>query len=133
MKKLFLTLVFALLTPVLVAAQNHGVNLTWTADTSAATCLSTSIPACVGSYLIFEGSAPGQESSTPLATVPQSTLIYVDNGTTMNAYLGTTRCYTMQFQEVVGTITVTSLSSSESCATFPSVPNIPSTPALSIH
>lgn len=134
MKKILIVLfAMALLCGGLTMAQalNHGLTLTWTASTSAATCLSTSTPACTGSYLIFEGPASGQESTTPLTTV--SGLTYTDNGATMNAYLGSTRCYQVAFQEAVGTLTLVSANSNEACFSFPTIPSAPGAPTVTAH
>jgi CRISPR/Cas system endoribonuclease Cas6 (RAMP superfamily) len=109
-------------------AENHGVTLTWTASTSAATCTSP----CVGKYLLFEGPSPGAEVMTaPLATV--SALTYTDDGVAMNTYLGTTRCYVVQFQTTTGAVVLNSASSGEACATWPSTPSTVTGVVVTIH
>ena len=85
-------------------AQNHGVTLTWAASPSAAGCTSP----CTYGYNVFEGAGSGLESTTPFNAAPVSGVAFTDNGSTMNAYLGTTRCYTVQFQEVVSGLTLSS-------------------------
>ena len=116
------------------AAENHGATLAWGASASAAACLPSSTPACAGSYNVFEGSGPGLESSTPLNSSPITVLTFTDDGSTMNAYLGTTRCYVVQFQEVVGgTLTLTSPNSNEVCLQFPPAPSAPGTATGQMH
>lgn len=120
---------FAMLVAISAWAQgtNHGITLTWNASPSAAGCTGT----CTGSYLVFEGPASGQESTTPLATVTATT--DTDNGPTMNAYLGTTRCYVVAFQEVIGGLTLTSANSNEACFSFPQTPGSASTLEITAH
>lgn len=134
MKKILASLALMLLASGLALAQtpeNHGATLTWTASLSAATCLPTSTPPCAGSYLIFEGPHTLQESTTPLATV--TGLTYTDDGANMNSYLGTTRCWVVAYQEVIGTLTLTSANSGEACFSFPPMPSAPGTPTLTAH
>ena len=120
MKRIILLLAFILLAGNLMAA-NHGVTLSWGASTSAS-CLTASPATCTAfAYQIFEGAAAGQENmTTPLTTV--SVLTFTDNGATMNAYLGTTRCYVVQAQETSGGLSVNSASSNEVCFSFPQTP-----------
>jgi hypothetical protein len=69
MQRLSIFTVCMLLVALAAAAANHGALLQWTASTSAS-CLTAAPPTCTAfSYQLFEGPAPGQESTTPLASV----------------------------------------------------------------
>lgn len=129
MKLLFL-LGALLLFPLFSSAQTpHGVTLSWVASTSASTCTSP----CTSGYNVFEGPATGQESATPINATLLTVLGYADNGPTLNAYLGTTRCYTVGFTETVGGLTLQSGPSNEACFSFPSAPAAPSGLSITAH
>jgi len=116
---------------IAAAAANHGALLQWTASPSAS-CLTATPPTCTAfSYQVFEGPAPGQESTTPLATVSGTS--YDDSGPTMNAYLGTMRCWTVQAVQTTGGLVLNSSSSGETCATFPAAPQTPGVPTITLH
>jgi hypothetical protein len=102
----------------------HSVTLSWTASTSAA-CLTATPPTCSAfGYNIFRGTAAGAESLTPLNSSPLTILTFVDPITlTSNpqAFF-----YFIEAVETTGTITVSSVPSSEVSATFPGIPASPS-------
>lgn len=133
MKRLltFAILIFFLLSARLAAAQeNHGTTLTW----GASSCSAVAPQTCSSfGYNVFEGSAPGKEGSTPINSSLVSGLSFTDDGPTMNSYLGTTRCYVVQAQEVVSGLTLSSANSPEACISFPAPPAAPATPAATIH
>jgi hypothetical protein len=131
MKKLRFVAIAILLAAAGAAAQtNHGVTIAW----GASSC-SAAAPATCSSfgYNVFEGPGPGQESTTPLNSSLISGLTFSDNGQSMNAYLGTTRCYVVQAQEVISGLTLSSASSSEVCFSFPTPPAAPGAPSGEIH
>ena len=119
--------------PITAQAALHGATLTWTASTAAATCLGTSNPPCSYGYQIFEGSSTGSETTTPLNDTLITGTSYADTEPTQNAYLGTTRCWVVQFQETIGTVTVNSSSSNEACYTWPVQPAPPGQVVIVIH
>lgn len=125
MKRIGILFAGLLLSTWLAWAQtpNHGITFSVT-DTSAATCLPAN--SCIGTFLVFEGPASGQEVMVaPFATFSASP--WLDDGPSMNAYLGTTRCYLFEYQEVIGgTMTLTSGNSTETCFSFPNNPAAPS-------
>jgi len=51
----------------------------------------------------------------------------------MNSYLGTTRCYVVQFQTTTGALVLTSPNSNEACATWGSQPATVNGLVLAIH
>ena len=51
----------------------------------------------------------------------------------MNSYLGTERCYVIEYQEVISTLTLTSANSNESCFSFPAQPAAPTGLAVTAH
>jgi hypothetical protein len=132
MKNLMLVIFAVLLAAAAAPAQtqNHGVTLTWGASACSAVA-----PATCSSfgYNVFEGPGPGQESTTPLNTALISGLTFSDNGPTLNAYLGTTRCYVIQAQEVTSGLTLSSANSNELCFSFPAPPAAPGTVTGAIH
>jgi len=137
MKSIFMAaalLLLALSALMLFAqGQNHGATLTWTASSSAAGCLPTGTPTCTGGYNVFEGPS-GNESAASLNGAPLAALTYTDNGATMNVFLGTTRCYVIQYQEVIGgTLTLNSANSNEVCFSFPALPTAPTSLGGSMH
>jgi hypothetical protein len=87
-------------------------------------------PPCAWGYNILEGSL-GNET-TKLNTSPLTVLTLTDDGAQMNSYLGTTRCYVVQFQEVVGGLTVTA-NAPETCFSFPSAPSSATTVVIMGH
>jgi hypothetical protein len=103
------------------AAQN-GLNYTWNASTSAATCLATATPACVGGYNIYIGTAPGAESTIPANTALLTTTAYSYSAANL---LGTTVCAVVRFQETIGALVLTSPNSNEVCFSFPNAPAAP--------
>lgn len=120
-----------LLLALAAAAENHGALVQWTASPSAS-CLTATPPTCTAfGYQVFEGPAPGQESTTPLASVSGTS--YDDSGPTMNAYLGTTRCWTVQAVKTAGGLVLNSASSGETCYTFPTAPDSPGMPTVTLH
>src|SRR5690349_10557811 len=112
MKTLIRSVLLLLLTSTPLFA-NHGVTLTWTASTSQASCVSP----CTYTYLIYEGPASGQESTSTL--ISTSGLTATDDGPTIDAYSGTTRCYIVKFQESLNGTVTTSGPSNEACFSFP--------------
>ncbi len=125
MKRFLILLLF--LFPVSLFAENHGLTLTWTASPSASSCTGT----CIPSYNILEGSSAGNESTTVFANT--TSLTYTDDGPLMNSYLGTTRCYVIQFQEIVSGLTLNSANSNEVCFSFPAIPAAPSSLSVIAH
>jgi hypothetical protein len=110
--------------------QNHGVTVTWVASACSAAAPGT----CSSfGYNVFEGPASGQESTAPFNASLISGLTFTDNGATMNAYLGTTRCYVIQAQEITSGLTLSSANSPEVCFSFPNQPSAPGTAAISPH
>jgi len=130
-KNLILILLISMITIVgwLIAAapENHGVTLSWTATTT--TCTSP----CVGGYNVFEGPSTGQESTTPLNSSLVTGTSYTDDGSTMNSFLGTTRCYVLQYQETINSLVLTSVNSNEICFSFPSQPAPPTSVSGTLH
>lgn len=98
-----------------VFAQNHGVNLSWTASTSQAGCVSP----CTFMYLVYEGPSAGQEGTNPI--VSTLTTSAQDSGNTLNAFSGTTRCYYVKYRQVSGGVVTDSPNSNEDCAIIPPV------------
>lgn len=129
LKRLLLSVFFILPLQLCAQTENHGANISWTAPTVAASCTATSTPSCSFSYTVLEG-ATGAETNVLKSGI--TTVSYTDDGPTLNAYLGTTRCYVIQFIEITGAITETS-NSKESCATWPASPDSPGAPAIIIH
>lgn len=146
MKKILAIIVLAvcglLAAPMSSAAQakNHGITILGISDASAASCTAATVAAngytCVATYLVFEGASSANENmTTPFGTFTAAP--WDDNGPTMNSYLGTTRCYVFQFQEVLtysggSTLTIGSANSTEYCFSFPSAPAAPTTSASQI-
>jgi hypothetical protein len=129
------TFIFAFFLAISMGAAqtNHGVTLNWTVSTSAS-CLTATPPTCASfGYNVFEGSGPGLESTTPLNSSLVTTLTFADNGPTMNAYLGQTRCYVVQAVEVASGLTLNSANSNEVCFSFPQAPAGPGSLNGSIH
>lgn len=130
MKRLAVGLLLVLLSSAMGAQpQNHGVTLTWSDSSAQAGCVSP----CTYGYNLYEGAGPGLESASPMNPALITTSTYMDNGSAMNAYLGTTRCYTVQFQETSGGLVLTSPMSSEACFSFPAAPAAPSSFGGVIH
>lgn len=98
----------------------HGANLSWTASTSASTCLSTSTPACTLTYNVFVGSTSGGESATAFNTAPITGTTYdfaiTPTGSIQNFY------FVVQAVETIGTVTLTSANSNEVSVSFPALP-----------
>lgn len=115
--------------PLAAHAENHGATLAWTASLSAAACTGT---CSVVGYDVLEGPAAGQESSTPLNAAPLSVLTYTDDGATLNAYLGTTRCWQIRYTEVIGGLSLSAVSN-ETCFSFPAAPSAPGAPTVTVH
>jgi hypothetical protein len=113
-------------TKLFAQISGHSVTLSWTASTSAG-CLTATPPTCSAfGYNIFRGTAPGAESLTPLNSSPVTVLTFVDPITlTSNpqAFF-----YFVEAVETTGTITVSSVPSSEVSATFPGIPAAPTAP-----
>jgi hypothetical protein len=107
----------------------HCVTLTWTAPPEAATCLATSTPPCALGYNVLRGTTPGGESATPLNGAPITTTSYTDVTVTLGAS-PITYYYVVQAVEAVGTVIVTSPSSSEASASFPGIPLPPPSPPV---
>ena len=115
-------------------AENHGLTITATASVSATTCKSTNTIPCTGTYNLYEGPTPAAELSTPINTTALANPNFTDDGPTMNAYLGTTRCYTWTFVEsLAGGLILESVPSTEACFSFPNPPAPPTLPALAAH
>ena len=127
--KFALALLLLCLPLQLLAAGNHGVTLTWTAPPAQAACVSP----CTYHYDLFEGPSAGNESSASFNLLPITALTYTDDGPTLNAYLGTTRCYYVVFTEVSGGLTLVGPQSNEVCVTFPSAPGAPTALTATFH
>lgn len=108
------------------AQENHGATLTWGASPTQTSCVSP----CTWSYNVLEGTA-GNET-TKLNTSPLTVLTLTDDGPNMNSYLGQTRCYVVQFQEVLGGLTLTA-NAPETCVAFPSSPSSATTIVITVH
>jgi hypothetical protein len=133
MKRLLVVLILLCASTLAAAQQNHGITVTAISDTSAAACTSATIAAngytCTFIYQAFEGASPGNEiMAAPFGSFAAAP--WSDNGPAMNSYLGTTRCYVFQFQEVLtypsGPLTLNSGNSAEWCFSFPAPPSAPS-------
>jgi hypothetical protein len=110
----------------------HCTTLSWNASGSAATCLSTSTPACAFSYLAFKGTTSGGESSTAISCPVITATSCVDGPITLTS-AQQTFYYTIEAQEVIGLVTTTSLPSNEASVTFPGIPTAPAASTATPH
>lgn len=98
--------------------------LTWTASTSAASCVSP----CTFGYYVYRGTTAGGESTTALNSTPVTTTTYQDTSVS----LGSTYYYVVKAVETSSGLTLTSSASNEASVTFPQVPaaatNLTATP-----
>jgi hypothetical protein len=111
---------FPLAAAMLPPPTGHAVVLTWTASTSAASCVA---PACTFGYNVFKGTVAGAESATPLNSAPLTALTYTDSITLTSAVQSV--FYFVEAVETASGITVSSVPSNEVSATFPGIPAAP--------
>ena len=107
------------------AAASHGIDYSWTASTSAASCTSANNCSSSG-YNLYQGPASGQETSTPVNSALITGLSY--SWVAPQTVLGTTVCAYVVYQQTIttarGNITVQSAPSNEVCVTFPPAPAV---------
>jgi len=98
---------------------SHSATLSWTASTSASSCVAP----CAFGYNVFRGTATGTESATPINSTVISGLTYTDPITlTPNPQ---SFFYTVEAVETSGGVVASSVPSNEVSATFPGVPAAP--------
>lgn len=127
MKRLAALVLFLGLAALPARAQ-HSVTLSWTETTTCGTASS-----CTITYNVYRGTAPGAEDMTkPINSSPITALTYKDTNVTLGSG-AVTYYYVFQAVETLGSLVLTSASSTEVSATFPALPGapVPSVPSVS--